>query len=58
MNMIYDNVVRAADQYLPGVNCTVGAAIQPVTKSHLAAARSLGGDAIDLDPAQRDFVST
>ena len=57
MNMIYNNVVRAADQYLSGINCTVGSAIQPVTKNHLTAARSLGGDAIDLDPARGDFVS-
>lgn len=57
MNMIYNNVVRAADRFLPGINCTVGSAIQPVTKNHLEAARRLGGDAIDLDPAKGDFVS-
>ena len=58
MNVIYSNIVNAADRFLSGINCTVGAAIQPVTKYHLQAARDLGGDAIDLDPAKGDFVST
>ena len=57
MNMIYTNIVNPANQIIPGLNCTVGAAIQPVTKNHLQAARELGGDAIDLDPAKGDFVS-
>ncbi|KAL9063653.1 MAG: hypothetical protein Q9161_009354 [Pseudevernia consocians] len=56
MNMIYNVVVNAADHHLSGVNCTVGSAIQPVTKNHLEAAQNLGGDAIDLDPAKGNFV--
>ena len=58
MNLIYKHVVDNANQILPGVNCSVGAAVQPVTKTHLQAARDLGGDAIDLDPARGSFVST
>lgn len=57
MNMIYKNVIDSAEQFVQGINCTVGAAIQPVTRNHLQAARDLGGDAIDLDPARGDFVS-
>ncbi len=57
MNMVYRNVVQAADQLLPGVNCTVGASVQSITKAHLQTALDLGGDAIDLDPLKGDFVS-
>ena len=57
MDMIYKNVVTTADNILSGINCTVGAAIQPITKNHLQAARDLGGDPIDLDPSKGDFVS-
>ena len=57
MNMIFKSIAETADQILSNVNCTVGAAIQPVTKNHLKAAREFGGDAIDLDPGKGDFVS-
>ncbi len=57
MNLIYHNVVGNANSILGGINCSVGAAVQPVTANHLRAARDLGGDAIDLDPARGNFVS-
>ncbi|KAI9878975.1 MAG: hypothetical protein M1830_010029 [Pleopsidium flavum] len=56
MDILYANIRNNADAILPGVNCSVGAAVQPITKSHLQAARNLGGDAIDLDPARGNFV--
>ena len=57
MNLIYEQVTQNADRYLSGVNCSVGAAVQPITKFHLQAAKEAGGDAIDLDPGKGDFVS-
>lgn len=36
--------------------CYVGLSFQPVTKSWLAAAQAAGGDALDLDPADGDFI--
>ena len=57
MNMLYSNVARNADNLLEGVNCSVGAAVQPITASHLRASINLGGDPIDLDPERGNFVS-
>lgn len=57
MNMLYNSIAQNADALLLGVNCSVGSAVQPVTASHLRAARALGGDAIDLDPEKGNFVS-
>ena len=58
MDMVYIIIVSRADQFLSGINCAVGNAIQPNTKNHIDAARDSGGGAIDLDPAKGDFVST
>lgn len=57
MDLIFSNVVVNADNILSQVNCTVGAATQPVTSNHLQAAKNLGGDALDLDPSRGTFVS-
>lgn len=56
MNLITKTIRENADRLLAGVNCTVGAAIQPVSVSHLQAARDHGGDPMDLDPAKGGFV--
>ncbi|KAL5384416.1 hypothetical protein PMIN06_011072 [Paraphaeosphaeria minitans] len=56
MDLLYRHMRTQADALLPGVNATVGAAVQPITVSHLTAARQRGGDALDLDPARGPFV--
>ena len=58
MNLINQHIVINVDAILSAVNCTVGSAVQPITKRHLKAARDAGGDAIDLDPADGNFVGT
>ena len=57
MNLLYRNIVENADALLTRVNCSIGAAVQPITTAHLQAARTLGGDAIDLNPERGSFVS-
>jgi hypothetical protein len=57
MNLIYRVMVETAKEIVPGVNCTVGSAIQPITQTHIQAAVDRGGDALDLDPADGSFVS-
>ncbi|KAH7349080.1 hypothetical protein BKA66DRAFT_516624 [Pyrenochaeta sp. MPI-SDFR-AT-0127] len=56
MNLIYRVMIDTAKEILIGVNCTVGAAIQPITQAHIQAARDKGGDALDLNPADGGFV--
>lgn len=57
MNLINRHVVQNAEKMLAGVNCTVGAAVQPITTLIQQAARDNGGDALDLDPKDGAFVS-
>lgn len=57
MDLLYYHIRKNADIILPGVNCSVGAAVQPITKLHMQAAIDNGGDAIALDPARGNFVS-
>lgn len=59
------DAVRLINETVPSIalsmlgdveNSFVGLSMQPVTKSHLQAARDAGGDAIDLDPNDGDFI--
>ncbi|PGG97504.1 hypothetical protein AJ79_09174 [Helicocarpus griseus UAMH5409] len=56
MYLINDTVISLAKQEIPGLNVSVGAAVQPVTQQHLKAARAAGGDALDLDPEDGSFI--
>ncbi|KAF4540637.1 FAD-binding oxidoreductase [Lasiodiplodia theobromae] len=56
MDLLYRHVVKNAQQILPGVNCSVGAAVQPITTLIQQAARDNGGDALNLDPNGGSFV--
>lgn len=56
MAIINDTLITLAKSKLSKVNCTVGAAVQPITQDFLQSARDAGGDAIDLDPADGRFV--
>ncbi|KAI4861342.1 FAD binding domain protein [Hypoxylon rubiginosum] len=60
------DAVRLINETVPSIalsmlgdveNSFVGLSMQPVTKSHLQAARDAGGDAIDLDPNDGDFIA-
>ena len=57
MNFLHEIIIKNANEMLDGVNCSIGAAVQPITTLHMQAARDKGGDAIDLDPARGNFVS-
>ena len=57
MKLVYDEVVTIRELILNKTNCSVGAGVQPVTRSFLENAKSNGGDAIDLDPEEGGFCS-
>lgn len=57
VRLINETIPPIALSMLEGVqNSFVGLSMQPVTKSHLQAARDAGGDALDLDPNDGDFI--
>ncbi|KAI1208441.1 uncharacterized protein F4807DRAFT_431346 [Annulohypoxylon truncatum] len=58
VRLINQTVTPLALSMLKGVrNSFVGLSMQPITQSHLKAARNAGGDAIDLDPNDGDFIA-
>ena len=57
MKIVQNQLVSSQEALLTSVNCSVGAGIQPVTQSFLRAAKSAGGDPMDLNPEDGRFSS-
>jgi len=59
IDLLHQTISSAALSQLGSIqSCYVGLSFQPVTRSWLAAARASGGDALDLDPADGDFIGS
>lgn len=57
LGILNETITGAALAQLKDIEgCYAGLIFQPVSKSWLMAAQASGGDALDLDPADGDFI--